>query len=101
MLMALARPETVAGSEAGAETTVFRNEIFSVISTPVLVDELLVGALTVGERLGDNAARELKLLTRTEILLLSGDAVSRIDLAGPRPARDPFECPPRGSPADQ
>lgn len=57
-------------------TIVFGEEIFNVVSTPVKVDEVLVGALTVGERLGDGTAEELKHLTRTEILLFAGNAIA-------------------------
>lgn len=56
-------------------TIAFGDSIFNLISAPVTINEQVVGALTVGEHLGDKVMRELKLLARTDILILSGNAI--------------------------
>jgi two-component system, NtrC family, sensor kinase len=69
---------SIAEAEAGkpsADTIIVGNRLFTAIAVPVIVNEALVGVLTIGEWIGPAAAKELKSLTRTEIIFLSSDRV--------------------------
>jgi two-component system, NtrC family, sensor kinase len=53
--------------QVGADTIAVEQRLFNVISVPVVVNESPAGILTIGVRVGNQAAQEFKLLTRSEI----------------------------------
>ncbi len=73
-----ASSKSVAEASAGqpaADTILVAGRLFTAISVPVIVNEALVGVLTIGESIGPAAAQELKSLTRTEIVFVAQDRV--------------------------
>ncbi len=59
-----------------ADTIVVGTNLFTAISVPVIVNDALVGVLTIGELIGPRAAQELKLLTRAEIVFLASGHIA-------------------------
>src|SRR5919106_1238882 len=67
--------EAITGKPA-ADTIVVGQSLYTAISVPVIVNDTLAGILTIGELIGPAAARELKLLTRTEVVFIASDHVA-------------------------
>jgi two-component system, NtrC family, sensor kinase len=61
--------------QAGADTIAVEQRLFNVISVPVVVNESPAGILTIGVRVGSQAAQEFKLLTRSEIAFVVNNVV--------------------------
>ena len=57
------------------DTIALRNGLFEVVTVPVFVNNGLVGVLTIGVRVVQAAAQELKLLTRSEIAFVTNGTV--------------------------
>lgn len=62
--------------QVGADTIAVEQRLFNVISVPVIVNESPAGILTIGVRVGNQAAQEFKLLTRSEIAFVVNNAVA-------------------------
>jgi two-component system NtrC family sensor kinase len=62
-------------NQVGADTIAIDQHLFNVISVPVIVNENPAGILTIGVRVGNQAAQEFKLLTRSEIAFVVKNAV--------------------------
>lgn len=62
--------------QVGADTIAVEQRLFNVISVPVIVNESPAGILTIGVRVGNQAAQEFKLLTRSEIAFVVKNAVA-------------------------
>jgi two-component system, NtrC family, sensor kinase len=62
--------------QVGADTIAVEQHLFNVISVPVIVNESPAGILTIGVRVGNQAAQEFKLLTRSEIAFVVNNAVA-------------------------
>lgn len=63
-------------TQVGADTIAVEQRLFNVISVPVIVSESPAGILTIGVRVGNQAAEEFKLLTRSEIAFVVNNAVA-------------------------
>ncbi len=63
-------------NQIGADTIAIDQHLFNVISVPVIVNESPAGILTIGVRVGNQAAQEFKLLTRSEIAFVVNNAVA-------------------------
>jgi signal transduction histidine kinase/CheY-like chemotaxis protein len=63
-------------NQVGADTIAINQRVFNVISVPVVVNESRAGILTIGIRVGNQAAQEFKLLTRSEIALVVNNVVA-------------------------
>jgi len=72
-------------SELDAGTLVLENRVFNIVAVPVFLDDRSppIGKLTIGVRFSDLALRELKSLTRTEIVLLAGSRAIAGTMRGP------------------
>ena len=68
--------EDVLRNQVGADTIAIDQHLFNVISVPVIVNESPAGILTIGVRVGNQAAQEFKLLTRSEIAFVVNNAVA-------------------------
>lgn len=70
--------------QVGADTITIDQRLFNVISVPVIVNESPAGILTIGVRVGNQAAQEFKLLTRSEIAFVVNNAVAVSTLQDPK-----------------
>jgi len=70
--------------QIGADTIAVEQRLFNVISVPVVVSENPAGILTIGVRVGSQAAQEFKLLTRSEIAVVVKNAVAVSTLKDPK-----------------
>ncbi len=64
------------GNEANVTTIDADGRLFDLVSVPVLAGEEVVGGLTFASELGEEAVREFKQLTRSEIVLLAGNQIA-------------------------
>ncbi len=73
--------------ESGSAWIALDGTVLNTVAVPVVVNNQVAGALTVGVRVSEATVQEFKQLTGTEIVLLAGDrvaasTVSGVDLAG-------------------
>ena len=61
---------------AAADMIVVGNHLYTAIAVPVVVNDALLGILTIGEIIGPSAVQELKSLTRTEIAFIAEDRIA-------------------------
>ena len=69
------------GNEASVTTVDAGGRLFDLVSVPVLAGEEVEGGLTFLSELGEEAVREFKQLTHSEIILLAGDQIAAGTLA--------------------
>ena len=50
--------------------------VLSAIAVPVVINNMMVGALAVGERVGPTALQELTSITRAEVVLIANNTIS-------------------------
>jgi two-component system, NtrC family, sensor kinase len=61
---------------AATDTIAVNDHLLKVISVPVVVNNFPTGILTIGVKIAQTAANELKLLTRTEIAFIASNTVA-------------------------